>query len=267
MNFKGQALAIRDQDIVTAAGYLGCEVAVIRAIMAVEAGGRAFGSDGRPIILNEPHIFYRQLGAGPKRDLAVREGLAYKRWRTRPYPRTQQARYEWLRKAMLIDEAAALKSCSWGAGQVMGFNHKMCGFDTVQEFVRSMCHSVGAQLFAVVRYIYAAGLAKAARRKDWRALAKGYNGSGQVTKYSRLLSNAYRNRPASERHIPPAATERDIAVMRGTIAAEDYQRYKGYEPLVVKDEPLPKPKSQDTKKPAGLVQALIRAITSLFRRS
>ncbi len=48
----------------------------IHAFMDVEASGSGFDDRGRPKMLFEPRVFYRNL-RGPKRDQAVKEGLAY----------------------------------------------------------------------------------------------------------------------------------------------------------------------------------------------
>lgn len=215
-NFKGEALPLTDGDITTIAGYLGCHIAALRAVLAVESDGEGFGSDGRPRILNEPHIFYRELGAGAKRDKAVQAGLAYRKWGAKHYPRTQAARYDWLAKAMAIDEEAALKSCSWGLGQCMGFNYKLCGYASVQEFVRAMMHSAGAQLYAMARFIVSSGLQKHLRKLNWRGFAKGYNGSAYASHgYHTKLANSYARKPAAEKVTPAPATEAELVVLSG----------------------------------------------------
>src|SRR5690606_21542098 len=177
-NFVGTARPLNEDDIQLVAGYLGCQLAALKAVIAVESSGRGFAPDRRPIILNEPHIFWRELGAGEKRDKAVRAGLAYKNARSKPYPKTQEARYEWLKKSMTIDERAALRSCSWGLGQIMGFNHGRCGFSDVQSFVRAMMESEGAQLYAMARFIVSTDLQDDLRNLDWSGFARGYNGAG-----------------------------------------------------------------------------------------
>lgn len=210
MDFKGEARPLSDGDVVTIAGYLGCHVAAVRAVLAVESAGHGFASDGRPIILNEPHVFYRELSGG-QRTQAVNAGLAYSRWGSKPYPKTQAARYAWLDKAMSINQTAALKSCSWGLGQVMGFNHAICGFPTVQEFVEAMKVSEGAQLYAVARFCVSKGLQKRLRSLDWTWFAYGYNGEGYAKHgYHTKLANAYARRPAGEKFTPSPATEAQL---------------------------------------------------------
>lgn len=211
LRFAGEALPLSDGDVLLVAGYLGCQVATLRAVIDVESSARAFGPDGRPTILNEPHVFWRELGAGANREQAAKSGLAYKKQGTEPYPKTQAERYAWLEKAMAIDETAALRSCSWGIGQVMGFDHGLCGFNTVQTFVRAMTKSEGAQLYAMARFIVSNGLQNALRTRDWPDFARGYNGENFAKLgYDTKLTNAYDGRPASEKVTPPPAAEADV---------------------------------------------------------
>ena len=197
------------RDIEIISGYLGCEIAVLQAVLKVETSGSGF-HQGLPIILNEPHVFYREL-SGKKRDLAVKRGLAYPKWGTRSYPRTQKARYDWLSEAKKIDETAALKSCSWGLGQVMGFNFALCGFDNVQQFVAAMHKSEGHQLWAMARFIVSNGLQGRLRKKDWAGFARGYNGAGYAkNRYHTKLAHAYAHRPKVERVVPPAPSAADL---------------------------------------------------------
>lgn len=210
MNFVGSARPLSEGDVVVIAGYLGCHVAAVRAVLAIESAGNGFAADNRPIILNEPHVFYRELSGG-QRTQAVNAGLAYAKWGARPYPKTQGARYAWLDKAMGINQTAALKSCSWGLGQVMGFNHAACGFATVQEFVEAMKVSEGAQLYAVARFCVSKGLQKHVRSRNWSGFAYGYNGSGYAKHgYHTKLANAYARRPAGEKFTPNPATDAQL---------------------------------------------------------
>ena len=64
----------RVHELLTAADKLGVDVATLRAILQVETAGAGFDAKKRLKLLFEPHIFYRQLGPGPKRDEAVKKG-------------------------------------------------------------------------------------------------------------------------------------------------------------------------------------------------
>ena len=69
-------------ELLAAADKLGVDVATLRAILQVETAGAGFDAKKRLKLLFVPHIFYRQVGPGPKRDQAVKKGLAYRKART-----------------------------------------------------------------------------------------------------------------------------------------------------------------------------------------
>lgn len=184
--FKGKAKRIEDVDLPRIGHEIGVGEDVIHAVLDVESRGKGFDSKGRPIILFEPHIFYRQLKRDPALQAeAVSAGLAYPKWR-RNYPKDSYPRLE---RAIKINERAALCSASWGLGQVMGFNHALAGFDTVQDFVLAMMDDEDNHLEAMIAFIVSAGLddelrelesakTRAQRIAAARDFARGYNGSG-----------------------------------------------------------------------------------------
>lgn len=191
MNFIGSGQVLSGADFARAAKAIGCEENVIRAVTVVEARGQGFDAKKRPVILFEPHVFYRCLPVA-KRDEAEKAGLAYPKWKPGNYPGSQDGRYLQLFKAMQIDEDAALKACSWGLGQVLGENWKMCGFSSVQAMVEKCVESEGGQLDVMVAFIIGAGLARHLKTKNWKAFAAGYNGPGYAKNaYDTKLASAY----------------------------------------------------------------------------
>lgn len=215
MNFNGPALPLSDGDVSLIAGYLGCHVAAVRAVLAVEAAGKGFDAKGRPKMLFEPHIFYRELPAGAKRTQAVAAGLAYAAWKPGAYPRDSYPR---LLKAMAIDETAALRSASWGLGQVLGNNHVAAGFPSVQEMVRAMTISEGAQLYAMARFIVTNGLHFKMKALDWAGFARGYNGAGYAKNaYHTKMAAAYLKRPVAEKVTPPPTPAAKLEEMAGVL--------------------------------------------------
>jgi peptidoglycan hydrolase-like protein with peptidoglycan-binding domain len=191
MNFIGTGRALSGEDYARAAKAIGCEEAVIRAVTVVEARGQGFDAKKRPVILFEPHVFWRCLPTS-KRGEAQRLGLAYPKWRPGNYPGTQDARYAQLERAMLIDRDAALMACSWGLGQVLGENWQMCKFTSVEAFVRKNLEGEGGQLDVMVAFIIGAGLGKHLRAKNWAGFARGYNGPGYAkNQYDKKLATAY----------------------------------------------------------------------------
>ena len=99
---------------------------------------------------------------------------------------------------MEIHEAAALKSASWGLFQIMGFNHAVCGFETVHAFASAMYESERRHLLAFCSYVILTAfdgktLVQYLREKNWAGFARGYNGPGyKVNGYDVKLAAAYK---------------------------------------------------------------------------
>jgi hypothetical protein len=191
MNFVGSGQRLSGNDYARAADTIGCEEATIRAVCQVEARGSGLDVKNRPVILYEPHVFYRNLLAS-ERERAVREGLAYSKWKPGNYPATQDARYDQIDRASKINVAAALMAVSWGLGQVLGENYRLCGFKTVEDLVAKCVESEGGQLDVMVAFIVGRGLGKHLISKNWDAFAEGYNGSRYAeNQYDVKLKRAY----------------------------------------------------------------------------
>lgn len=186
----GHAIRLAADDIEDAASRLGCEVAALRAVMAVESRNSGYDGKGRPIILFEPHVFYRNL-KGPARARAVSAGLAYPKWGTRPYAKGQDDQYARLARAAEIDAEAAYRSISVGMGQILGENCRAAGCSSAVDMFQEACESEAAQLAHMVSFIKSRGLQRALKAKDWKAFARAYNGPGQVPKYSAWLAREY----------------------------------------------------------------------------
>lgn len=187
--FKGAALRLDDLALPKLGAKIGVGEDEIHAFLDVETRGHGFDGQGRPIILFEPHVFYRNL-AGAARSQAVAQGLAYPKWGEQPYPKDSYPR---LKSACAIDETAALKSASWGLGQVLGENFAAAGFLTPQAMVEAMMESEENQIEAAINFIKANRLDGALRSHDWAAFAKGYNGAGyKKNGYDTKLADAFR---------------------------------------------------------------------------
>lgn len=173
------APAITQEDYVAAAKRLNVPVGHIKMIRNVESNGTSFDNSGRPIILPEPHIFYKLTGG--------RFGItdfSYPKWGQRPYPKSYDARWEQLADMAEKDEAAALQSASWGLFQVMGFHWQICEYASPQAFAEGMAADEDNHLEACIAFIDAEDLedelraCKAGDPNSCKAFARGYNGAG-----------------------------------------------------------------------------------------
>lgn len=189
--FVGLAARLHDLDLPRIGHLIGVGEDEIHAVMDVEAAGGGFDARGRPKMLSEPHVFYRNL-SGRERDRAVREGLAYKAWKPGAYPKDSYPR---LMRALAIDETAALKAASWGLGQILGENHVAAGYDSPQQMVVAFVEGgEGEHLEAMVSFMKANRLDDELRARNWAGFARGYNGASYARHgYHTRLAAAFAN--------------------------------------------------------------------------
>ena len=183
-------MKLTDADFFRAARLLNCEPAAVRAVAAVESAGDGFLPDGRPKLLFEAHIFSRL--TAHKFD-ATHPKISSHDWNRELYL-GGAAEHLRLAEAYRLDPAAALQSASWGKFQLMGFNWRRCGFETLQAFVDAMQSDEGAHLIAFCRFVKSMGLDDELRRQDWVGFGDGYNGpSFAINHYDTRLAKAYAN--------------------------------------------------------------------------
>ncbi len=170
------------------------EAAAFMAVAMVESGGVTEAMvDGKmePLIRFEGHYFFKRL-SGLERVRGRREGLASPVAGEVKNPASQAARWQMLARARAINEAAALESCSWGVGQVMGAHWRWLGFESVAALAAAARSGVAGQLDVMARFIEKSGLDLALRNKDWAGFAVGYNGPNfWQGGYDRKLREAY----------------------------------------------------------------------------
>ena len=156
------------------------------AVLAVESRNCGFLPDRRPIILFERHVFHKRTQgrfSSQHPDISNQEPGGYA---------GLAKEYVRLEKAAALDRRAALESASWGAGQIMGFNHIVAGFATVEAMVTAMQQSEDAHLGSVAGFIKAKNLVPALQSKDWPVFAKGYNGLAYAkNQYDKRLLGAH----------------------------------------------------------------------------
>lgn len=187
-NFVGDAKRITDDDFQTAAGRLMCNVACIRAVVDVETGGKTgFLEDKRPKILFESRWFHKLTGG---RFDASHADLSTPTW-VRNY-KGGAGEYDRLEAAVALDREAALKSASWGMFQILGANHRLAGFDSVEDYVERQLVSEGEHLKSFVSFVFASKLDDELRDRRWADFARGYNGPAfKENRYDDKLAEAY----------------------------------------------------------------------------
>ncbi len=185
--FKGPGLPLDQNGVSTVLERLETAAPELWAVLTVETQGCGFLPDRRPAILYERHIFSRETGHrfdGAHPDISNREPGGYGAGGAHQYERLEQA--------LALDRKAALRSASWGIGQVMGFNAKSAGYSDVEAMVAGMMVSENDQLLAMSGEIISNGLHRALQAHNWPAFARGYNGPAYAkNKYDTRLAAAY----------------------------------------------------------------------------
>lgn len=181
-------------DIVEAAQKLDVEPCALKAVCVVETSGSGFLPSGRPKILFEGHVFWKELkkrGVTPESHASSHSDILYSKW-TKSHYKGGEGEFERLDRACKIHEEAALASASWGAFQIMGFNHAACGYSSVGAFVDAQKAGSGAQLDAFCAFIKSDNLVRHLKNKAWASFARGYNGvSYAENQYDKKLIAAY----------------------------------------------------------------------------
>lgn len=183
-------------DIVASAKGLGVEAAALKSIIDVECPMDGFDDEGRPTILFEPHIYYKYLTRAniiTKRDQlqTLFPDMVSRTWDRSLY--NVRPQHDKLAVAAVLDWDAAHMACSWGKGQVMGFNWQDLKYPSLKAFIEAMHESEAAQIDAMCRYIKVNGLVDELQRNDWAGFALRYNGEGyKANKYDTKLAAAYK---------------------------------------------------------------------------
>jgi len=170
------------------------EPAALMAVVEVESNGKLGAKiKGRfePIIRFEGHYFYKLL-TNTKRNVAIVNGLASSKAGVIQNPFRQVARWRLLKRAENIDRSAALASCSWGVGQVMGAHWHWLGYASIDALVSEVRAGVDGQVKLMMRYIIKARLINRLKNHDWSGFARAYNGPAYKRyKYHLKMQKAY----------------------------------------------------------------------------
>lgn len=187
---------LTDKDLQAAAELLGVPVASVAAVAQVESTGKGFTDTGKPPILYERHVFYKQLIANGKPEAEVKN-LAERMPNIVNQKRGGYAgginEYARLSTAMLIDGVSAIESCSWGMFQIMGYHWVRLGYTDVHDFQLHMQESEGEQLQAFCKFILTdKTLLKALKDQNWPKFAELYNGTAfKENMYDVKLARAF----------------------------------------------------------------------------
>jgi murein DD-endopeptidase MepM/ murein hydrolase activator NlpD/uncharacterized protein YgiM (DUF1202 family) len=174
----------------------------IVAVIAAESGGKAFADDNRLIIRFEVHIFRRFWGDANRAlfDRHFRaDGFRNHQFRASEADgwaavhTSQKREWEVLSFARTLDDTAALKSISMGAPQIMGFNYKALGYETVQEMFDTFSRSAHAQLLGLFDFVRGGSSISQAIRAlqtgDFLTFASLYNGPGNAAVYEEIIED------------------------------------------------------------------------------
>lgn len=180
--------SLSDVDFEIVARQLDVEVAAIKAVVQIEAGKamKGFLAPGVPVVNFDPSMYrsYAHKAKNKKGDpnAKVPQGLSGYGLR------------EW---QQLV--AHRKKNCDganmgtfWGMFQIGGFNYKICGCESVDEFVDLMSQSEFAQLELFARLIVNTGMIKDLKAKNWAGFAHRYNGPSYKRRgYHTKMAAAY----------------------------------------------------------------------------
>ena len=166
------------------------------AIFCVESGGKGFSRDGRMIIRFENHYFYRYWGQQNEELYKQHfmfdadtswQGHQYRTSVSSPWQEvhTGDQKDEWavLELASQLDRTAALKSISMGSPQIMGANHHLISYSTVEDMFHSFQSDIRHQIWGFFRFIDAKKAIPDLLAQDFVAFARVYNGPGQASTY------------------------------------------------------------------------------------
>ncbi len=170
MNFQSKGRPLSNSGMAQTCEALGVAAAEIWAVLSVETLGFGFLENRKPRILFERHVFHRLTHGAHDQvnpNISSSKPGAYV---------GGPAEYGRLEAAMQLNTEAALKSASWGIGQVMGFNYEVAGYTNIDAMITAMVADEDSQILAMAHFIKGNNLAGAMQHKNWEAFARGYNG-------------------------------------------------------------------------------------------
>ena len=213
-------------------------VSAVVGIIVAESGGATFAADGRIVIRFEVHLFHRFWGKDNPTVFdrffsfdrsSPANGFKKHAWRPNAdspfieFHGKQEREWEVFTFARALNNDAALRSISMGAGQVLGDNFRRVGYETPQQMFDQFSRSAQAQLLAIFDYVKGprgiSATIQAMQRGDFLQVATAYNGTANAARYAEIIGE---NSAVFERVIPTAvaALAPAVTTMRGPDAAE-----------------------------------------------
>ncbi len=179
------APAITETDFIAFASRMNVPVGHVKGVRKVEAPQGSFNDQGRPTILYERHVGYRNLEPDDKASAAATApGLFFPKGYGKGGYGAYSVQYDKLAAACAIDPHAAFAACSWGAFQVLGENAVNMGYVGPFDMALSLVESEAAHLETLRRFIVMKGLEdelRACRPNDPDScipFVRRYNGEG-----------------------------------------------------------------------------------------
>lgn len=189
------------------ANELGIDVEIALAVICVESGGNGFGSDGKMLIRFENHVFHTYFGSKSENNQKIfdehftfntkkrRDDHKYRANKSDDWQTShtgQAAEWEAFEIARQIAETEAMYSISMGAPQVMGFNFKMIGYNSVQEMFSAFSKDIRYHIMALFDFCNANGTRiQYLLTRDFLSFAKAYNGLTAPEAYEQRLQQYY----------------------------------------------------------------------------
>ena len=199
---------LTEADFQKVAKELNVEVAAIKAVVSIEAGAdmKGFWAPGVPVINFDRTMYNRYAAkatskAGAKGE-SVPKGLS-------GYPLREWTQ---LINARKVNAQGANMGTFWGMFQIGGFNYKLCGCSSVDEFVKLMSYSELEQLELFAAFLRNTGYVSDLRAKNWAGFARKYNGPSYARRgYHTKMANAYAKFKAQEAKKPKQSAGEVVA--------------------------------------------------------
>ena len=196
----------------------GLDPVAMLAVWQVESGGRTF-TPGRAVLRFENHKLFKYWGASHRLlfdrhfRFGGRLGIAGRPHQHHQFRPIEAKPWQWnhvddqdveysaykLAGSLAGDEAASL-SASWGGPQIMGFNHRACGYPSARALADAFQVDERWHVLAFADFCRSHDLIAIMRRLDWFTFGQRYNGDGAG--YGPRIARAFALKSAL-RSLPP----------------------------------------------------------------